>query len=201
MLRDLQASTRSKRKAAISRRGETSPASACSQSSRLMPITSRFSCCRQMMSQAWTRASWTCAEITARSSASSAISLSEAFTATPPSVCAHSIRKTGAHPRIKSEDMLCGIRALVADALDRRAAGRQLFFQPLKAAVEMIDAVDHGLAFGGKPRDDQGYRGAQVGRHHGRAPQHGGAVDGRGFAVERDFCTEPRQLLHVHEAV
>src|SRR5262249_49852262 len=81
ILRDLQASTRSKRNAAISRRGEVSPAKVCSQSSRFSPITSRFSPCRQMMSEVWTRASCTCAEITARSSASSAISLSGAFNA------------------------------------------------------------------------------------------------------------------------
>jgi hypothetical protein len=72
---------RSNRSAAISRRGEVSPASVCSQSSRFSPITSRFSPCRQMMSEVWTRASCTCAEITARSSASSAISLSGAFNA------------------------------------------------------------------------------------------------------------------------
>src|SRR5258705_11457317 len=177
MLRDLQASTRSKRKAATRRRGETSPASACSQSSRFMPITSRFSCCRQMMSEAWTRASWTCAEITARSSASSAISLSGEF-------------------------IRCNTREIsVADALDRRAASRQFLLQPLKAAVEMIDAVDHGLAFGGEPCDYQRHRGAQIGRHHGRAARCCGAVDGRGLAVERDFSAEPRQLLHMHEAI
>src|SRR6202022_443169 len=40
--------------------------------------TSRFSSCRQMMSAACTRASCTCAEMTARSSASSAISFNGA---------------------------------------------------------------------------------------------------------------------------
>ena len=42
----------------------------------VMPTTSRFSSCRQTMSEAWTRASCTWADMTARSSASSAISLS-----------------------------------------------------------------------------------------------------------------------------
>ena len=76
MLRDLQASTRSKRNAAIERRGAVPPDSVCSQSSRFIPTTSRFSSCRQTMSDACTRASCTWAEITARSSASSAINLS-----------------------------------------------------------------------------------------------------------------------------
>ena len=38
-----------------------------------------------------------------------------------------------------------------ADAFDGRAAGRQLVFQPLEAAIEVIDAIHHGLAFGDKP--------------------------------------------------
>src|SRR5205809_236334 len=33
-----------------------------------------------------------------------------------------------------------------ADPLDRRAAAAELVFQPLEAAVEVIDAVDHRLA-------------------------------------------------------
>src|SRR4249920_2903333 len=47
-----------------------------SQSSRFSPTTRRFSSCRHTMSEACTRASCTWAEITARSSASSAINLS-----------------------------------------------------------------------------------------------------------------------------
>ncbi len=58
-----------------------SPDNVCSQSSRFMPTSSRFSPCRQMMSEVCTRASCTCVEITARSSASSAINLSWAVTA------------------------------------------------------------------------------------------------------------------------
>src|SRR6266404_6735299 len=134
MLRDLHANTRSKRSAAIRRRGAVSPASVCSQSSLDMPITSRFSPCRQMISEVRTRASCTCAEITARSSASSAINLSWAVA-------------------IMSNFS-------ITDALDRCPARRQLLLQPLKAAVEMIDAVDHGFALGGEAGNDQGYRGA-----------------------------------------
>src|SRR5437868_13671208 len=140
-----------------------------------MPITSRFSPCRHMMSEVRTRASCTCAEITARSSASSAINLS--------SVVAIIAKRS------------------IADALDRRAARRQLLLQPLETTVEMIDAVDHGFALGGEAGNDQGYRGAQIGRHHRRATQFGDAIDGRGLAVERNPRPEARQFLHMHEAV
>ena len=78
---------------------------------------------------------------------------------------------------------------------------RELFLEPLETAVEMVDAVDHGLAFGGKAGDHQRHRGAQVGRHHRRAAQPGDAFDGGGFAVETYPRAEPRQFLHMHEAV
>src|SRR5712672_3219446 len=176
MLRDLHDNTRSKRSTATRRRGAVSPKSVCSQSSRFMPTSSRFSRCRQMMSEVCTRASCTCADITARSSASSAINLSWAVT----------------------ETTLIGS---IADALDGSAAGRQFLFEPLKAAVEMIDPVDHGLAFGGEPGNHQRHRRAQIGRHHRRAAQSGDAVDGRGFAVETYPRAEAGQFLHMHEAV
>ena len=46
-------------------------------------------------------------------------------------------------------------RKLSRQPLDRGAAARELVLQPLKAAVEVIDAVDDGLALGGERRDDQ----------------------------------------------
>src|SRR6185312_13062548 len=45
--------------------------------------------------------------------------------------------------------------ALAGDALDGGAAAGKLLLQPFEAAVEMIDAVDHRLAFGGEPGDDE----------------------------------------------
>src|SRR3954447_2006742 len=133
--------------------------------------------------------------MTARSSASSAISLSGSGAGIPgnPLICAYPDRKTGTH--------FCGIRALVADALDRRTAAREFFLKAFETAVQMIDTVDHGFALGGKSRDDQRHRGAQVGRHHGRAAQCGGTVDGRDLAIEGYTRAEPRQFLHMHKAV
>src|SRR5882724_6745190 len=203
MLRDLHDNTRSKRSTATRRRGAVSPKSVCSQSSRFMPTSSRFSPCRQMMSEVCTRASCTCVEITARSSASSAINLSWAVTActchlrvpyrrSVHAICANLMQsKTGIHPRNMSEGVLLRNPRCrsIADALDGSAARRQFFLEPFKPAVEMVDAVDHGLAFGGEPRD------------HGRAAQLIDALDGGGLAVEMNPRAEPRQFLHVHEAI
>src|SRR4051812_49033901 len=53
------------------------------------------------------------------------------------------------------------------EALDARAERRELALEPLVAAVEVVDAVDDGLAFGHQAGDHQPGRGAQVGGHHG----------------------------------
>jgi len=53
----------------------------------------------------------------------------------------------------------CG---LAGQALNCRAAAAELVFQPLETAVEVIDAVDDGLAFGRQRGDDERYRGAQI---------------------------------------
>src|SRR3982074_1558581 len=101
------------------------------------------------------------------------------------------------------EDMLWRNRRAtsIADALDGSAARRQLFLEPFKPAVEMIDAVDHGLAFGGEARDHQRHRRSQIPRHPGGAARRVDAVDGRVLAVEMNPRSEPRQLLHMHEAI
>jgi hypothetical protein len=49
--------------------------------------------------------------------------------------------------------------------------------------------------------DDQARRGAQVGRHHGRALQPVHALHHRGVAVDADVGAEALQLDRVHEAV
>src|SRR5262249_30693440 len=88
-----------------------------------------------------------------------------------------------------------------ADPLDRRAAGGELVLQPLEAAVEMVDPVDHGLAFGGESGNHQRDRGTQIGGHHRRALEPLDPGDGGTFAVELDARAEPGEFLHVHEAV
>ena len=49
--------------------------------------------------------------------------------------------------------------------------------------------------------DDQARRGAQVGRHHGRARQLRDALDDRDAAVDLDLRAQAQQLVDVHEAV
>src|SRR5262249_39087179 len=90
---------------------------------------------------------------------------------------------------------------LPAQPLDRRPTCRELVLDPLEAAVEMVDAVDHGLALGGETGDDQRHRGAEVGRHHLGAPEPVDAGDGGDLAIEMDVSAEPGELLHVHEAI
>src|SRR6185295_12920955 len=93
------------------------------------------------MSPIWAIASCTCAEITLRSIGSTARSLKAVMLSS------------------------------ALHALDVGAEGREFFLDPLEAAVEMIDAIDHGFTFGREPRDDQAHRSAQVRRHHRRAAQ------------------------------
>src|SRR5215510_6355092 len=90
---------------------------------------------------------------------------------------------------------------LSAEALDGGAAGRELVLEPLEAAVEVIDAIDHGLALGRERGDHEGDRGAQIGGHHRRALEGLHPFDGGALAVEVDMRAEPHQLLYVHEAV
>src|SRR3546814_16737950 len=48
---------------------------------------------------------------------------------------------------------------------DGRAAGGQLALQMLVAPIPMVDAVQHRLALGGAPRQHQGARSPDNGRH------------------------------------
>ena len=50
----------------------------------------------------------------------------------------------------------------VGNPFDVGTDGRELFFEPLIAAVEVIDAADDGFALGGQTRQDQADRGAHV---------------------------------------
>ena len=72
--------------------------------------------------------------------------------------------------------------------------------QPLKPAVEMIDAVDDRPAFGGERRDHERDRRAQIGRHHLARPSRR-RRRWAWFASSAMRGAEPHQLLHVHEAV
>src|SRR5258708_3076595 len=91
--------------------------------------------------------------------------------------------------------------ALARKPRDVGAASAELLFQPLEAAVEVIDAIDDRLPFRRNTRDDERNRGAQVGRHHRRAAQALDAADYGRVALELDLRAEAGELLHVHETV
>src|SRR5215208_5148341 len=90
---------------------------------------------------------------------------------------------------------------LSADAFERGSAGRKLVLQPFKAAVKVVDAIDHSLALGRERGDHERYRCAQIGRHHLCPLELIDTLYGRDLARKLNTSAKPRQLLHVHEAV
>src|SRR5215467_12760788 len=90
---------------------------------------------------------------------------------------------------------------LGADAFNDRAAAHEFFLEPLKAAIEMIDAVDHGLALRCKGGNHKRHRGTEVSRHHRRALEAINALDRSGLTVKLNARAKARKLLHMHEAV
>src|SRR5438874_4349122 len=81
-----------------------------------------------------------------------------------------------------------------AESLDFGAAAGELVLEPLETTVEVINAIDHGLPLGGKRRDHERDRSAQIGRHDGCPLELLDPLDGCGLAVEMDTRAEPRQL-------
>src|SRR5687768_443812 len=92
-------------------------------------------------------------------------------------------------------------RGEIADAADSRAQARELFLDPLVAAVEVIDALHGGGATRDQSRQHQARGGAQIGRHDGGPVEMGHALHDRGIALDLDVGAETLQLLHVHEAI
>src|SRR6185295_17794789 len=70
------------------------------------------------------------------------------------------------------------------DPLDARAEGPQLGLEGFVAAIEVVDAVDDGLAVSHQAGDDETRRSAQVGGHHGRALQLRHAAHDRAVALD-----------------
>src|SRR5262245_19791905 len=87
------------------------------------------------------------------------------------------------------------------DPLDRGPAARELLLQPLKAPIQVVDAVDGGLALRHQAGDDQRYGGPEIGGHHLRPAQGLHAPHCGRVTVQLDVGAESRELLHVHEAI
>src|SRR5207244_3544124 len=119
-----------------------------------------------------TSASWRQAEITARSSASSARSLSAA-----------------------------PLSSGIVLPLDARATSSKFVLDLLVAAIEVINAVDYRLALCDETRHHERYRGAQVRRHHRRPHQAWYPPHQGGGAVNGDVGSHARELGDMHEAV
>src|SRR5690606_37132165 len=86
-------------------------------------------------------------------------------------------------------------------AADFRAERLQFFFDALVTTVDVVDAIDQGVAFGDQRRDHQAGRSPQVGRHDWRALEFLGAGNDGGVAFNLDLRAHAVQFVHVHEAV
>src|SRR5690349_21046298 len=124
------------------------------------------------MSPARMTASCIWAEMTARSSASKAVSLS-------------------------TSDLV----SLPGKTLDVGAAVAKLLLERLKPAIEVIDAMQHRVALSRERGDDQRHRSPEVGRHDGCAGKLFDAADFGTVPLQLDVGTKTRQFLDMHEAV
>src|SRR3954470_19404651 len=93
------------------------------------------------------------------------------------------------------------IAALSRHTLDARAELAKARLDPLVAAVQVVDAIDHRPAFGDEAGDDEARRRPQVGRPDVRAGERIRALHHGRVALDVDVRAEAAQLLHVHEAV
>src|SRR3954468_3588127 len=114
-----------------------------SQRKRLSRRTKRFSPAKKAQSRTATSESWIAAEMTPRSSASSAESLSLP-------VMVPAVRRGARRRRANLSSSL--------QPLDLGTAGGELLLQPLVAAVEVVDAVQGRLARRRKACDRQRHR-------------------------------------------
>src|SRR5437899_2593664 len=65
----------------------------------------------------------------------------------------------------------------------------------------MVDPIDYGLAFSGKPCENETHRSAKVGRHYRRPSQPGDASNARDVAIDVNIGTHAREFWNMHEAV
>src|SRR2546422_3547480 len=77
----------------------------------------------------------------------------------------------------------------------------QFLFERFIAAIQMIDAVNDGLALGDETGDHEARGGAKIGGHHGGALKLRHPFHHRGIALDRDIGAQALELQGVHEAV
>src|SRR5271155_1799734 len=89
----------------------------------------------------------------------------------------------------------------VADATYFGAHGFQFFFDVLVASIQVIDAVDDGLAVGDQGGKHQRGGGAQVRGEYGRGAKRSSAAYDGAAAFDLDIGAHAHKFLRVHEAV
>src|ERR1035441_6065736 len=89
----------------------------------------------------------------------------------------------------------------VAHASDLGAYGAEFFFEVLVAAVEVVDAVEDGLAVGDQGGEHERCGGAQVRAHDCGGLEWSASTDGGSAALHGDVRAHAVEFLHVHEAV
>src|SRR5882724_4003733 len=86
-------------------------------------------------------------------------------------------------------------------APDARTQLTQLFFDAFITPVQMVDTVNHRLAFGNQSGEDQARRSAQIGGHDSGSLQGIHPVHDRRIAFHLDVGPQTAQLLHMHETI
>src|ERR1019366_9518752 len=89
----------------------------------------------------------------------------------------------------------------VAHAADFGAHSFQFFFDVLVAAVQVIDAVDDGLAVRDQGGEHERGGGAQVRGEDGGGAERSSAADDGAAAFDLDVRAHADQFLRVHKAV
>src|SRR5690606_30162284 len=87
------------------------------------------------------------------------------------------------------------------NAADAGTQHLQLFLDAFVTAINVVDAVDQGIAIGPEAGDHQAGGGPQVGRHDRSTLEPVNPGNDGGVALDLDLGTHAAHFLHVHEAV
>src|SRR5689334_21177306 len=104
-------------------------------------------------------------------------------------------KSSASSPRSLSASVIAG------QSFDPCAAGGELFFELLVAAIEMVNAIDDGLALSREPRQHERDGCAEIGRHYRGAGEARHAAHHRRCAMDIDVGAHATELRYMHEAV
>ena len=89
----------------------------------------------------------------------------------------------------------------LTDAADFRSYPAQLFFDTFVAAIDVIDAINDGLAIGNKSSEYQRSRGTQIAGEYGGSGKRGLAANNRAASFDLDVRSHAHEFLRMHEAI